>query len=185
MDISGNTVLITGGASGIGLAMARAFLDAGSVVIACGRREERLLDAQKSNPGLHVRTCDVSSEQQRSELVAWITSAFPALNVLVNNAGVQRDVDFTNGIAQLLAGENEIRVNLEAPIVLSGLFVPLAALPPGLRAVARALPLSHAASLLQGMWVGDAWSAHLGDVAALAAVFVVGVALSARVFRWE
>jgi len=54
-----------------------------------------------------------------------------------------------------------------------------------LHAVARVLPLSYAVHLLQGIWNGDAWSAHMGDVAALAAVFAVCTALSARVFRWE
>ena len=68
---------------------------------------------------------------------------------------------------------------------LSGLFVPVAAMPPALQAVARALPLTYAVSLLQGIWKGDAWSAHLGDVGALAIVCVAGTALSARVFRWE
>jgi len=68
---------------------------------------------------------------------------------------------------------------------LSGLFVPIAAMPPALQAVARVLPLTYAVSLLQGIWLGDAWSAHLGDVGALAIVCVVGTAMSARVFRWE
>ena len=70
-------------------------------------------------------------------------------------------------------------------IGLSGLFVPIDSLPPALRTVARVLPLSHSASLLQGIWTGDPWSAHLGDVAALAAVFGVCIAVSSRVFRWE
>jgi len=70
-------------------------------------------------------------------------------------------------------------------IALSGLFVPVDSLPPALRAVARVLPLTYAVSLLKGMWKGDAWSAHLGDVVALIAVFVVCTALSAKVFRWE
>ena len=64
---------------------------------------------------------------------------------------------------------------------LSGLFVPLTSLPP----VLRHLPLAYAVSLLHGIARGDAWSAHMGDVAALAAYFVVFTALSARVFRWE
>ena len=70
-------------------------------------------------------------------------------------------------------------------IGLSGLFVPLASLPPALRSVARVLPMSHTASLLQGIWQGDPWSAHVGDVTALVAVFLVSVAISSRVFRWE
>jgi len=68
---------------------------------------------------------------------------------------------------------------------LSGLFVPIAALPSVLRAIARVLPLGYATSLMRGIWTGDPWSAHLGDVAALGAVFVVGVAMSAWMFRWE
>jgi ABC-2 type transport system permease protein len=70
-------------------------------------------------------------------------------------------------------------------IGFSGLFVPVAALPPALQAVARALPLTYAVALLQGIWNGDAWLAHVGDVAALAVVFVACTALSAKVFRWE
>lgn len=68
---------------------------------------------------------------------------------------------------------------------LCGLFVPIESLPPAWRIVAESLPLTYAARLLQGIWNGDPWSAHLGDVAALAVVFVVCVAISARVFRWE
>ena len=124
MDISGNTVLITGGSSGIGCAMAEAFLAAGSEVLICGRREDRLLEAQKKHPGLQVRTCDVAVDRQRTELVEWAVAKFGTLNVLVNNAGVQRDVDFTKGIAEFLAGDNEIRINLEAPILLAGQLVP-------------------------------------------------------------
>jgi ABC-2 type transport system permease protein len=70
-------------------------------------------------------------------------------------------------------------------IAVSELFVPIESLPPALHAVARVLPLSYAVPLLQRIWNGDAWSAHVGDVAALAVVLVVCTALSAKVFRWE
>jgi ABC-2 type transport system permease protein len=70
-------------------------------------------------------------------------------------------------------------------IVVSGLFMPVGSLPPAVHAVARVLPLTYAVPLLQGIWSGEAWSAHLGDVAALAAVFIVCTAISAKVFRWE
>jgi ABC-2 type transport system permease protein len=66
-----------------------------------------------------------------------------------------------------------------------GLFVPLQSFPPAMRAVARVLPLTYAVSLLQGIWKGEAWSAHMGDVAGLVGVFVICTALSAKVFRWE
>jgi len=70
-------------------------------------------------------------------------------------------------------------------IGLSGLFFPIAQLPPGLQIVARCLPLTYAVSLLRGILQGHPWSAHLTDLAALAIVFGVCAALSARVFRWE
>jgi ABC-2 type transport system permease protein len=70
-------------------------------------------------------------------------------------------------------------------IGLSGLFVAIDRLPPGLRALGQVNPLTYATSLLQGVWVGEAWRAHLGDLAALAVCFGLGLAISARVFRWE
>jgi ABC-2 type transport system permease protein len=70
-------------------------------------------------------------------------------------------------------------------IGLSGIFVAVDTLPPALHTVARFLPLTYAVSLLEGIWNGDAWSAHVGDLAALALVFALCTALSARVFRWE
>ena len=70
-------------------------------------------------------------------------------------------------------------------IGVCGLFVPVQSLPPTLQAVARVTPLTYAVSLLQGIWKGEAWSAHWNDVAALVAVFVICTALSAKVFRWE
>jgi ABC-2 type transport system permease protein len=68
---------------------------------------------------------------------------------------------------------------------ISGLFVPVAMMPPVLRAVANVLPTTYAVSLLAGIWKGDAWSAHLWDVTALAIGFIVCTAISAKVFRWE
>lgn len=70
-------------------------------------------------------------------------------------------------------------------IGVSGLFTPVDSLPPVIHAVARLLPLTYAVPLLQGIWDGEAWSAHLSDVAALAVIFLVCTALSTKVFRWE
>lgn len=67
----------------------------------------------------------------------------------------------------------------------SGLFVPIDALPPALQTVSRFIPFTYAVNLMQGIWMGDSWLTHTGDLAALALVFVVCIALSARVFRWE
>jgi ABC-2 type transport system permease protein len=68
---------------------------------------------------------------------------------------------------------------------VSGLFTPVASLPSSLQIVAKFVPLTYAVSLLEGIWKGDAWSAHTGDVAALVVVFIVCTAISAKVFRWE
>jgi ABC-2 type transport system permease protein len=70
-------------------------------------------------------------------------------------------------------------------IGVSGLFMPVESLPPALHAIARIVPLTYSVSLLEGIWKGDAWWAHVGDVAALAVVFIMCTALSAKVFRWE
>ena len=70
-------------------------------------------------------------------------------------------------------------------IAVSGLFVPLASMPLGFRMLGKVLPLSYAVSLMQGMWVGEAWSAHWGDILGLVVVFGVCTTLSSRVFRWE
>jgi ABC-2 type transport system permease protein len=68
---------------------------------------------------------------------------------------------------------------------LSGLFVPVNALPPILRTIARALPLTYAVRLLRGIWHGEGWSGHVGDVAMLTLTFLVCILVSAKVFRWE
>jgi ABC-2 type transport system permease protein len=70
-------------------------------------------------------------------------------------------------------------------IALSGLFVPIASYPPFLGALARAMPFTYVVSLLLGIWRGEGWAAHGGDIVALAVTFVVGLLISSRVFRWE
>ena len=70
-------------------------------------------------------------------------------------------------------------------LALSGLFVPVEYLPAGLQYIAKMLPMTYIVSLLRGIWIGESWFAHLGDVAALAIAGAVCAAVSARVFRWE
>ena len=89
MKLGSNAVLITGGASGIGLGLAARFLKAGSDVLVCGRREDKLREAREKYPALHTHACDVSTERGRAALADWVIREFPALNILVNNAGIQ------------------------------------------------------------------------------------------------
>jgi uncharacterized oxidoreductase len=123
MDLSSNTVLITGGASGIGFALAERFLRAGSEVAVCGRREEQLRAARTKHPVLKTRVCDLSKEPERRALAEWAARELPKLNVLVNNAGIQRRIDLASE-REWEPMRQEIAINLEAPIHLSSLFIP-------------------------------------------------------------
>jgi uncharacterized oxidoreductase len=124
MQISGNTILITGGATGIGLALAEALVSRGNEVIVCGRRRHKLAAARARVPQIHVRACDLSKPAARRALVTWTVARFPHLNILVNNAGVQRPVDFRKGARDLSYADEELAINLAAPIHLSALLVP-------------------------------------------------------------
>ena len=123
MEIAGNTVFVTGGATGIGLALARRFLAAGSRVVACGRREEALSAARRADPGLETFRADLSSPDGRRAAADRLVRDFPETNVLVNNAGIQRRVrlDAADGWDEI---HSEIAINLEAPVHLSMLLVP-------------------------------------------------------------
>ncbi|GAB3019449.1 SDR family oxidoreductase [Spirosoma pulveris] len=123
MDISTNTVLITGGASGIGWALAERFLQAGSQVIICGRRADKLQEARQKYPQLHVRQCDVGQAAERVALLDWVRSDFPQVNVLINNAGIQRRMQLANSQEDWIETQSEIAINLEAPIHLTTLFI--------------------------------------------------------------
>jgi len=121
MNIDGNTILITGGGSGIGKALATRFLARGNEVIVCGRRNEVLDGLKKQYPGVHTRNCDVASGNERKELAESVIREFPAINVLVNNAGIQRHVDLTRETGWGIT-RSEVDTNLNAPINLCQLF---------------------------------------------------------------
>ncbi|MDM5200812.1 SDR family NAD(P)-dependent oxidoreductase [Fictibacillus enclensis] len=124
MKLSGNTILVTGGASGIGLAFAERFLKEGNKVIIVGRRQEKLEEAKEKFPELHTKVCDVSNEEERIGLVEWATKEFPDLNVLVNNAGIQQRVNLLNATKDWKYYQNELAINVEGPIHLTMLLIP-------------------------------------------------------------
>lgn len=123
MKMNGNTILITGGATGIGYAMAEDLLSLGNEVIICGRRENKLQEAKLKHPEFHIFTCDVSDKGGREKLLDFMLSEFPAVNILINNAGIQRDIDLKKGLEDLISGENEITINLETPVYLTAMFL--------------------------------------------------------------
>ena len=123
MEFKANTVLVTGGGSGIGFALAERFIQAGSSVIICGRREYKLKEAQSQYPQMHIRVCNIANPTERRALFAWVTESFPGLNILINNAGIQQRIQLQQQPAWETLGE-EVSINLEAPIHLSTLFIP-------------------------------------------------------------
>ena len=124
MRTSGRTVLITGGTSGIGLALAERFYKAGNKVIICGRREKKLQEAKEKMPDIHTKVCNVANEADRRLLHDTIVSEFSDLDVLVNNAGIQQRVNVQDLNADWSYYHQEIAANLEAPIHLTMLFLP-------------------------------------------------------------
>ena len=125
MKMNENTILITGGATGIGYSMAKYFYERGNTIIICGRREDRLTQASEELPGIHTFKCDVANPDDRKDLFNHVSKNFPEVNILINNAGIQRDIDLTKGLDEFDRGDSEIRINLEAPVYLSALFTPI------------------------------------------------------------
>ena len=127
MKLSNNKILITGGASGIGLGLARRFFQENNTIIICGRRENALKEAAEKIPGVITKRCDLSIEKERIELFDWISLNHPDMNVLINNAGIQQwmnitDVDFYQ------RAKEEISINIETPVHLVSLFIKLQSL---------------------------------------------------------
>ncbi len=124
MKRTGNTVLITGGASGIGLEVARKLVAEGNTVIVCGRDPQKLSNAAEAIPGLVTMRADVADPASRMALSEAITARFPTLNVLINNAGVVNvtDIEEVDFISVL---ESEIATNLLAPVALIALLLPV------------------------------------------------------------
>jgi uncharacterized oxidoreductase len=121
MKTSGNTILITGGGTGIGLALAVRFLQQGNEVIICGRRLEKLNEAQRQYPQLHIYQCDLSQESARHDLFEKVTHDFPKLNVLMNNAGVSLPTRLDRPESWPQA-QQQLQTNLAATIHLTQLF---------------------------------------------------------------
>ena len=127
MKFTGNTILITGGAQGIGYAMAEYLQECGNKIIICARNEAKLAEVKKIHPEFDTYVCDVSNMESREAFAAKLTEDHPELNFLINNAGIQRNVDLTAGTRDLARGDAEIETNLRGPIYMTALLLPLLA----------------------------------------------------------
>ena len=124
MDMTGNTILITGGGSGIGRGLAEAFLAGGNRVIIAGRRPEPLAQVVSANPGMASVALDVADPGAIQAFAARVAQEHPALNVLVNNAGIMRSEDALAEPFDLAAAEATVATNLLGPIRLTAALLP-------------------------------------------------------------
>ncbi len=127
MKTSNNTILITGGATGIGLGLTERFIQENNTVIICGRRASALKEVSDKFPSVITLVCDLSLKQEREKLFDRISTDYPNLNVLINNAGIQNWMAVTDDDFFERAKE-ELSVNIEAPIHLTSLFIKLKSL---------------------------------------------------------
>jgi short-subunit dehydrogenase involved in D-alanine esterification of teichoic acids len=124
MKLVDNTILITGGGSGIGFALAKKLTERNNTVIICGRDAEKLQQAKTLCPSLTVIPCDIRDDHQVDQLMEILTNRFSKLNILVNNAAVMHEQDFT-GQVDTQKMEEEITTNLTSPIKLTARILPM------------------------------------------------------------
>lgn len=125
MKLSDNTVLISGGGSGIGLALAKAFAMRGNVVIVCGRNTKKLEAVHTDNPAIDTFLCDIANDQHQQRLVEYISRKYPSLNILINNAGIQYNCNFTDTRNRIGLIEEEVNINFLAHLKLTDRFLPI------------------------------------------------------------
>jgi uncharacterized oxidoreductase len=124
MKATGNTILITGGGSGIGRGLAEAFHALGNQVIVAGRRRHALDEVTAANPGIRSLSLDIEDPAAIREFAAQAAAQFPALNVLINNAGIMRAEKLLSQPADLADAEAMVTTNLLGPIRLTAALLP-------------------------------------------------------------
>jgi uncharacterized oxidoreductase len=127
MNLANNKILITGGATGIGLGLTERFIQENNTVIICGRRESVLDEVKAKFPTVITKVCDLAVETERIALYEWVAENHSDLNVLVNNAGIQKWVSATDADFYESA-KTEIATNIQAPLHLTSLFIQLKSL---------------------------------------------------------
>jgi uncharacterized oxidoreductase len=124
VQITGNTILITGGASGIGRALAEALHKEGNQLIIAGRRTSLLDEVTAANPGMKSAVLDVQNFDSLPAFAAQMVSQFPSLNVLINNAGIMKNENLNDSTADFSVVEDTVTTNLLAPLRLTAALLP-------------------------------------------------------------
>jgi uncharacterized oxidoreductase len=125
MKTTGNTILITGGGTGIGRGLAEAFHKLGNTVIIAGRRESVLRETASAHPGMEFLTLDASNAVSIAAVAKELKARFPKLNVLINNAGIMKPENLLDVSAGFAAAEETVTTNLLAPMWMTGALLPL------------------------------------------------------------
>lgn len=121
--MTGNTILITGGGSGIGRALAEAFHKKGNQVVIAGRRQEAMKAVSDANPGIESVVLDIGDKDSIAAFAEEVIRTYPKLNVLINNAGIMKPEDLTSG-DYLSDAEDTVTTNLLGPIRLTAALLP-------------------------------------------------------------
>ncbi len=124
MQVSGKTVLITGGGSGIGFYIGKEFIKNGAKVIACGRTMVKLEQARAENPSLEIAECDITDEGQVKALLEHCDSKFGGIDVLVNNAGIFQVFNVTDSDTSLKHQLNEVDIDFNGAVRMVHYFLP-------------------------------------------------------------
>lgn len=125
MNLEANTILITGGSSGIGLELTKVLIEKGNTVIICSRSAAKLEQTKKQFPSVHIIQCDISLKSECLKLYETVKRDFPSINILINNAALVNKTSFDGDEEMISKAELEIHTNFLAPVMLTKLFLPL------------------------------------------------------------
>ena len=124
MNITGNTILITGGGSGIGRGLAEAFHAEGNQVVISGRDQQKLDETTSANPGMKALTVDINDADSIQAFATQLAEQFPSLNVVIHNAGIMRNENLLKNGGDVSDAEATITTNLLGPIRLTAALLP-------------------------------------------------------------
>ena len=125
MKLDKKTALVTGGGSGIGLAISAALLESGVKVIICGRNTTKLEKAKQQYPALEIKECDITNAEQIRALLGEVEHKYGGIDLLINNAGLLEQVDYRNPIDSFEMHEYEVNVDFMGPIRMIHYFLPM------------------------------------------------------------